>query len=108
MKKRIAAGMIGGVIGVTGALGVYGGMTVRAAQEEKQAKAYLAETMYWTEVRQLETALTGGNRLGAYHRAMSAAEDAAGAGYGDDAAFFRAIPVGLPMVQRILTKLPGR
>ena len=60
-----------------------------------QTQSHLHETLFKTNVRRLEAALTEENPMSSYHFALTAAENAASAGYGDDAAFFRKISTGI-------------
>lgn len=67
----------------------------RADDAAAQMQSHLYETLFRTNLRRLEAALNEENTLSSYHFALTAAENAASAGYGDDAAFFRKISAGI-------------
>lgn len=67
----------------------------RADQELAQSQDYLHTALLKTNVRRLEAALSEENRMTSYHFALTAAENAASAGMGDDALFFRKISGGI-------------
>ena len=67
----------------------------RADDAAVQVQSHLHETLFRTNVRRLEAALTEENTISSYHFALTAAENAAAAGYGDDASFFRKISTGI-------------
>ncbi len=67
----------------------------RADDAAAQVQSHLHETLFRTNVRRLEAALTEENAMSSYHFALTAAENAAAAGYGDDASFFRKISTGI-------------
>lgn len=70
-------------------------MDFRADDDVLQRQSYLQETLFRTNVRRLEAALNEENTISSYHFALTAAENAAAAGYGDDASFFRKISTGI-------------
>lgn len=67
----------------------------RADDAAVQVQTHLDETLFKTSVRRLEAALTEEDTMSSYHFALTAADHAAAAGYGDDAAFFRKISTGI-------------
>ena len=67
----------------------------RADQELARSQDYLHEVLLKTNVRRLEAALSDENTMTSYHFALTAAENAASAGFGDDALFFRKISSGI-------------
>ncbi len=67
----------------------------RADDELARSQEYLHETLLKTNVRRLEAALSEENRMTSYHFALTAAENAASAGRGEDASFFRKISTGI-------------
>ncbi|MGN1345854.1 MAG: hypothetical protein ACI4V1_03660 [Eubacteriales bacterium] len=76
-------------------LGAYIYYDFCADTEMARTQEHLHETLLKTNVRRLGAALTEENRMTSYHFAMTAAENAASAGRGDDALFFRKISAGL-------------
>ena len=76
-------------------LSAYIYLDFRADDAAADAQSYLSETLFKTSVRRLGAALNEENRMSSYHFALTAAENAASAGYGEDAAFFRKISAGI-------------
>ena len=67
----------------------------RADSAAAESQEYLYETLFRTSVRRLEAALNEENRMTSYHFALTAAENAASAGRGTEASFFRKISTGI-------------
>ena len=67
----------------------------RADDTAAVMQSYLHETLFKTNVRRLGAALVEENSITSYYFALTAAENAASAGYGDDASFFRKISTGI-------------
>lgn len=67
----------------------------RADDAAARSQEHLYDTMFRTNVRRLSAALSEENRMTSYHFALTAAENAASAGHGDDASFFRKISTGI-------------
>ncbi len=76
-------------------LSAYIYLDFRADDAAAVSQSYLHETLFRTNVRRLGAALSEENRMSSYHFALTAAENAASAGYGDDASFFRRISTGI-------------
>ena len=76
-------------------LSAYIYLDFRADDAAAVSQSYLHETLFRTNVRRLGAALSEENRMSSYHFALTAAENAASAGFGDDASFFRRISTGI-------------
>jgi len=76
-------------------LSTYIYLDFRADDAAAFSRDHLHETLFKTNVRRLGAALSEENRMSSYHFALTAAENAASAGRGDDASFFRKISTGI-------------
>lgn len=76
-------------------LSAYIYLDFRADDAAARSQEHLHETLFKTNVRRLGAALSEENRMTSYHFALTAAENAASAGRGDDASFFRKISTGI-------------
>ena len=88
-------------------LSAYIYLDFRADDAAAVSQSYLHETLFRTNVRRLGAALSEENRVTSYHFAVTAAENAASAGYGDDASFFRKISAGIADGARNMDEIAG-
>lgn len=80
---------------LTCVLSAYVYIDFRADERAAQSADYLCEVLFKTEVRRLYHALSDNDIMSSYHYAVNAAENAAQAGFGDSASFFRRISYGI-------------